>query len=62
MTIWRKITHRSQIKEEKVSLTRTLFNYRMVPVTTVTLECGHQKVYRGGNVPGTKAQCKECHD
>lgn len=29
-------------------------------VTTVTLACGHTKVYRGMFVPKTKAWCKEC--
>ena len=29
-------------------------------VTTVTLACGHTKVYRGDSVPKDKALCKQC--
>jgi hypothetical protein len=31
-----------------------------VPVTTLTLECGHTRVYRGHQVPKNKCKCKEC--
>lgn len=55
--MWRKITQREQIKEEHVGRR----SWWVTLVTTLTLECGHQKVYRGyGGVPKTKVRCKDC--
>lgn len=56
----RKVVRRVDTKDEKVNLTPRTFYYRMTPVTTLILECGHTKVYRGDYVPKHKALCKEC--
>jgi hypothetical protein len=57
---YRKIIRHIEGKDEKFSITPTKFNYRMVEVTTLVLECGHRKVHRGGYVPKFKVLCKEC--
>lgn len=57
---WRKIVRRTKAKDEHVRLTTRTFNYWMVPVTTLHLECGHTKVYRGDYVPEKKARCALC--
>ena len=60
MYLWRTIVSKTESKDESISLTPRTFNYRMVPVTTVTLSCGHQNVYRGSWVPKAKVRCKQC--
>jgi hypothetical protein len=58
--VYRKILQHLEGKDEKFSMYRGRFNYRMVEVTTLVLECGHRKVYRGDGVPTVKVLCKEC--
>lgn len=60
MKLWRRIVASSRAKEEHVSLTTRTFNYRAVFVTTITLECGHKRVYRGDSAPSSRALCREC--
>lgn len=64
MQPWRKILKRERAEESHTSLRthgrKTLFNYRMVFVTTLFLECGHTKVYRGDGVPEGKVRCPTC--
>lgn len=64
MLIWRKIVRRVKTEDAHGSLRshgRMLhFNYHMVPVTTLHLECGHTKVYRGDSVPKKKVLCSSC--
>lgn len=57
---WKKIVSRSRAKDVSVTFRGRNFTYHMVPVTTVTLECGHQHVYRGSGVPKLKIRCKLC--
>ena len=64
MKPWRRIVGKKKAKDETVKLSTKSFYYHMVPVTTVTLECGHKKVYRGScaHVPQEKARCSACPD
>lgn len=56
MIIGRKVEQ----EPNKTSVRGRTFSWRRgVDIITVTLECGHQKVYRG-NAPKRKAQCEEC--
>lgn len=34
----------------------------MVEITTLTLQCGHTKVYRGCGVPREKVRCRTCSE
>ncbi len=60
MAPWRKITGSKQCWEEHSSIRGSLFNWRQVPINTVILECGHEKVYRGHYAPTEKARCTAC--
>jgi hypothetical protein len=62
LRMWRKITTRDRHLEEKSSIRGRMFSWRAIPVTTLTLECGHTKVVRGDNVPKHKALCKKCEE
>lgn len=57
----RKIVSRTSREEEHVGK-GPLFSWWCVTVTTVNLECGHQKVYRGDNTPAKTVLCKICRD
>lgn len=59
MKPWRKIVRRERVNEEHIGKGRG-FTWWMVEVTTVYLECGHAKVYRGCGVPAQKVRCSEC--
>lgn len=61
MEPWRKIKGRVRTQEEHIGKSRC-FTWWMVPITTLHLECGHTKVYRGDYVPGEKARCSACLD
>lgn len=61
MKPWRKIVRRERVNEEHIGKGRG-FTWWMVEVTTVYLECGHAKVYRGCGVPAQKVRCSECLD
>jgi hypothetical protein len=56
----RKIVSSRKNWDETVNLTPRTFYYRVIPVTTLVLECGHTKVYRGDYVPKHKALCHVC--
>jgi len=57
---WRKIVRATERMSETISLNRNLFSWRALPVTTLVLECGHEKVVRGESVPKHKTICKQC--
>jgi ribosomal protein S27E len=39
---------------------RLVFSWAQVKVTTLKLECGHTKVYRGDYAPVLRVKCDEC--
>jgi len=61
MSPWRKIKQKVRTQEDHVGKGRG-FTWWMVPITTLHLECGHTKVYRGDYVPSEKARCFACLD
>lgn len=58
---YRAIVGRKVEKEpDRTSVRGGAFSWRRgIDIITVTLECGHQKVYRG-EAPKEKARCAEC--
>ena len=54
-----KIVKTSSKWEQHFGKSKT-FTWWQTKVTTLTLECGHQKVYRGDSTPKSTAICKEC--
>lgn len=60
MAPWRKITGRERMWEQHESIRGRNYTWWQVPVTTLTLECGHTKVYRGDGVPSKKVRCAAC--
>jgi len=59
MAPWRKIVRRERETEEHIGKGRG-FTWWMTESTTLHLECGHTKVYRGMSVPAKKVRCSEC--
>jgi len=57
---WRKVMSSTRRLEEHVSLNRRIFTWRAIPVTTLVLDCGHEKIVRGDSVPRLKTVCKTC--
>lgn len=65
MAKWQKIVSRAKHKEPSKCTPETskarIWVWRAgTDVTTLVLECGHKKAYRGSYVPARKALCKEC--
>lgn len=60
MAPWRKITGRSETWEQHESIRGRHYTWWQVKITTVTLDCGHTKVFRGDSVPKAKVRCPAC--
>lgn len=60
MAPWRKITGRSEKWEQHTSSRGRLFRWWQVRITTVTIDCGHTKVFRGDGIPKAKVRCPAC--
>lgn len=59
--IWRKIVRCDIRRDESVTMTAYTYSWSSTDVHTLTLECGHTKVYRGhAAAPKHKALCKAC--
>lgn len=56
----RKITNRSETWEQHESQRGRNYTWWQTRVTTVTLECGHTKVFRGETIPKAKVRCTAC--
>jgi len=58
---YRKIVDCKVTKErDSMSVTPKTLNWRRgIDIFTLTLECGHKKVYRG-TAPDNRALCKQC--
>lgn len=50
----RKVTYEEHIGKGR------FFSWRAVKITTVTLECGHTKTFRGDYVPKKTTSCNCC--
>lgn len=58
--VWCRIVQFKHDREEHTSLRGRMVSWRAIPVTTLTLECGHEKIIRGDKVPKRHTACQEC--
>ena len=56
----RLIVDKTEKWDERASLTPKTFSWSKTKVTTLKLECGHSKVYRGDYAPVLRVKCLEC--
>jgi len=56
----RKIIKKTEKWSERVNLTQKTFSWSKTKITTLKLECGHTKVYRGDYAPAARVKCNEC--
>jgi hypothetical protein len=62
MKPWRSIVKRNVRKKENTSVNGRTWRWWVSYTTTLTLSCGHTKVFGGDGGPAHKARCNECPD
>jgi len=57
---WKKIVRHTSQDEEHTSRRGNTLSWWKIKVTTLRLECGHTKVYRGDYFPTMRTVCPVC--